>query len=162
MTMRRAYIGLGANLGEPARQVRDALDAIALRFPMLARSPLYRSRAIGLAGQPDYCNAACCVALELEPQVLMDALLEIERAAGRVRDGRKWGPRLLDLDLLHVEGVVMESASLTLPHPEVHRRNFVLRPLADIEPGLFIPGVGVVSEAVAGAGADGLSAWADK
>lgn len=159
--MKRAYIGLGANLGDPARQVRHALEVIGARFPMVARSPLYRSKAIGIADQPDYCNAACIIRCKLEPQALMDVLLQIERQAGRERDGTKWGPRLLDLDLLHFEGVMLSTPSLRLPHPEVRNRNFVLWPLAYMEPELFIPGVGNVGDMAIRAGAGGLSTWKD-
>jgi 2-amino-4-hydroxy-6-hydroxymethyldihydropteridine diphosphokinase len=157
----RAYVGLGANLGDPAAQVRAALEALA-RHPsigLVAQSPLYRSAPIGLPGQPDYCNAVCAVDTALSPKELMAELIGIERAAGRVRDGSKWGPRVLDLDLLHVDGARSASAELTLPHPEIAHRNFVLVPWAQIAPDIDVPGVGVIGERARAIGSAGLSAW---
>lgn len=158
-----AYIGLGANLGRPAQQIRSAIDALrgTTGIRLLAQSSLYRSTAIGLPGQPDYCNAVCAVSTQLDAERLLEALIGIEQAAGRVRDGRRWGPRVLDLDLLHMEGVSSTSARLTLPHPEISKRNFVLVPWAEIAPELEIAGVGVISELAIGLGRDGLSLWSD-
>ena len=153
-----AYIGLGSNLNLPARQVGAALARLA-RTPqvkLLAQSKLYRSAPMGEPGQPDYVNAACMVETALPPPELMQALLAVERDAGRVRDGRKWGPRALDLDLLHYEGVAMNTPALTLPHAGIAQRNFVLVPLAEIAPALEIPGLGRVSELAASAGRSGL------
>jgi 2-amino-4-hydroxy-6-hydroxymethyldihydropteridine diphosphokinase len=159
--MPKAYIGLGANLGEPALQLSAALIALANTpgLTLLAQSPFYRSAPLGLAGQPHYCNAACVVQSELAPEGLLARLIEIEQAAGRVRDGTRWGPRLLDLDLLHVEGVRCNSTNLTLPHPEIGRRNFVLIPLADIAPELEIPLLGRVCELAQALGRAGLEPW---
>lgn len=157
----RAYIGLGSNLGSPAQQLRAALSALA-QLPdvrVLAQSGLYRSAPMGEAGQADYCNAACCIETTLVPQTLMEALLAIERAAGRVRDGRKWSPRILDLDLLHYEGVTLNSEALTLPHPGIAQRNFVLWPLLDIAPELEIPGLGRIRECAERVGREGLELW---
>lgn len=158
-----AYIALGANLGQPARQVRDALSSLARVPGVSARncSPLYRSAPVGPAGQPDYCNAVCSIDTTLGPEALLAQLLELERAAGRVRNGDRWGPRLLDLDLLHMEGIHRETLWLKLPHPEIARRNFVLVPLADIAPTLEIPGLGRVEELAMKIGRDGLVHWPD-
>ena len=156
-----AYIGLGANLGQPARQVSAAINALT-RVPdviLLVQSSLYRSTAIGLPDQADYCNAVCAVETGLNAEALFDALIAIEQAAGRVRDGRRWGPRVLDLDLLHYEGQTQSTARLTLPHPEIAKRNFVLVPLAEIAPDLEIVGVGHVGELANRLGRDGLSLW---
>lgn len=159
----RAYVGLGANLGKPAAQIRSALQALAAlpQTRLLRQSGLYRSAPLGLPGQADYCNAACSLETDLAPPVLMQALLVLERAAGRERDGRRWGPRTLDLDLLHVVSVQLQTPGLCLPHPELARRNFVLAPLAEIEPGLHIPGVGTVEEQLATLGWSGLAPWTD-
>ncbi|MGH8539677.1 MAG: 2-amino-4-hydroxy-6-hydroxymethyldihydropteridine diphosphokinase [Stenotrophobium sp.] len=159
--MPKAYIGLGANLGDPAAQLRAALDALASSpdIRMLAQSRLYRSTAIGLPDQADYCNAACAVETALPPEALFERLLAIERAAGRVRDGRRWGPRVLDLDLLHYEGVTCDTQRLRLPHAEIARRNFVLTPLAEIAPGLVLPELGPVRELALKAGSAGLALW---
>lgn len=157
--MPHAYIGLGANLGEPERQVREALVALQRCGALLAVSPLYRSVPLGEPGQPDYCNAACVLDTALAPTALMQELLAIERAAGRIRDGRRWTARRLDLDLLHYEGVILDTPELCLPHPEIGRRNFVLVPLADVAPALEIPGLGRVDVAARALGHAGLQRW---
>jgi 2-amino-4-hydroxy-6-hydroxymethyldihydropteridine diphosphokinase len=159
----KAYIALGANLGRPAEQLRTALDALACTpgVKLLAQSRLYRSAPLGEAGQADYCNAVCSVAAALPPEALLQRLLEIERAAGRIRDGRRWAPRLLDLDLLHVEGEQRAAPQLKLPHPEIGRRNFVLVPLAEIAPALEIPGLGNVSDCARRLGGAGLELWSE-
>ena len=113
---------------------------------------------MGPSDQPDYCNAVCIVESALAPQELMNGLLAIERETGRVRD-RKWGPRSLDLDLLHVEGVESCADSLRLPHPGIAQRNFVLVPWADIAADLQVPGVGRIGDAAALIGSDGLAVW---
>lgn len=158
---RRAYIGLGANLGSPARQLRAAIDGIAQLGDLLAVSPLYRSAPMGPADQPDYCNAACVLDTDLTPPQLLEALLRIERACGRVRDGQRWGPRRLDLDLLHVEGVLWSSDELTLPHPGIALRNWVLWPLLDVAPMLEIPALGAIRTLAESLGREGLSVWAE-
>jgi 2-amino-4-hydroxy-6-hydroxymethyldihydropteridine diphosphokinase len=145
-----AYVGLGANLGNPAVQLQAALKALG-QLPetqLLAASPCYRTPAIGPAGQPDYCNAVAQLATTLAPQTLLEALLEIEIQAGRVR-GERWGARVLDLDLLLHGDSVCQTATLTLPHPQIQHRNFVLKPLADLSPALIIPGLGRVQDLLA-------------
>lgn len=158
-----AYIGIGANLGQPEQQVTEALDALAhwSAVRLKARSSLYRSVPIGKADQPDYCNAVCALQTGPSAHALFEGLLVLERAAGRVRDGTRWGPRTLDLDLLHVEGQTLQDAQLTLPHPEIARRNFVLIPLAEIAPQLLVPGVGAISEVAAYVGRAGLRLWSE-
>lgn len=149
--MVQAYIGLGANLGDPAAQLRAALDRVAA-LPdtrLLAGSRFYRSPPMSPPPQPDYCNAVCAIQTGLEPRVLLDALLNIERVAGRERGADRWGPRLLDLDLLHVEGVALDEPQLHLPHPGLAQRAFVLLPLAEIAPSLVIPGLGPIAELAA-------------
>lgn len=158
-----AYIALGANLGEPAQQLRTALLALA-QLPgtqLLAQSPLYRTAPLGLANQPDYCNAVCKVQTTLTPETLLEQLMALERAAGRVRGEDRWGPRLLDLDVLHVEGEQRNTAHLHLPHPGIAQRNFVLIPLADVASTLEIPGVGRVDELAKNIGRSGLELWSE-
>lgn len=155
---RVAYIGLGANLGDPPAQLREALQRLAALGQLRAVSRFYRSTAVGPGPQPDYCNAACRLDSSLAPSALMRELLAIEQAMGRVR-GEKWGPRLIDLDLLHVAGEQCASAELELPHPGIARRNFVLRPLADIAPELSLPGIGRVVVAARTIGSAGLAVW---
>lgn len=142
-----AFVGLGANLGQPAVQLQAAVRALdALPQTKIKKvSSFYRSAAIGPAGQADYCNAVAQLDTALAPETLLDALQAIETAAGRVR-GERWGARVLDLDLLSYADTICNSARLTLPHPELARRDFVLVPLAEIAPDLAIPGLGKVQE----------------
>lgn len=162
--MRKAYIGIGANLGQPAAQVRAAIRALGAIAGVhdLRASSLYRSTAIGMAGQPDYCNAVCSLSTALQPQALFEQLIHIERDAGRVRDGTRWGPRVLDLDLLHVEGVQLDTLTLTLPHPEIARRDFVVLPLLEIEPALEIPALGRIADLARTLCDAGLCVWRDE
>lgn len=135
-----AYIALGSNLGEPRQQLLSALAAIR-RCPdciLIACSPVYRSAAIGPGNQPDYLNAAAALETGMEPRQLLKALQTIEIAQGRRREIR-WGPRTLDLDILLYGDLVLDSQSLTLPHPRLQRRNFVLYPLHDLNPALTLP-----------------------
>lgn len=131
--MVRAYVGLGANLGDPRRQVESALGALgrlgaSRRGPV---SPPYRSAPLGPADQPDYLNAVVVLDTVLAPLPLLDALQAIESAAGRIR-GRRWGPRRLDLDLLLYGDRRIDEARLTVPHPGLATRAFVLYPLVDL------------------------------
>ncbi len=156
--MRRAYIGLGANLGDPPAQLRAAIDAIGALGTLLAVSPFYRSAPLGPADQPEFCNAVCVLETALDAQPLMAQLLAIEHRMGRLRT-LKWGPRTIDLDLLHVEGHSSDSEALKLPHPGIAERNFVLVPLADVAPDLNIPGIGRVADAAGRIGRAGLTPW---
>jgi 2-amino-4-hydroxy-6-hydroxymethyldihydropteridine diphosphokinase len=145
---RRAYIGLGSNLNDPAQQLRQALQALA-RLPdtqLLAQSRLYRTPPWGVLEQPAFVNAVAELDTGLAPRQLLDALLQIEQAAGRVRVGERWGPRVLDLDLLHMVGIQQHDAQLSLPHPRIAERAFVLLPLAELAPTLHLPGQGVVAD----------------
>ena len=158
---RRAYVGLGANLGAPAQQIQEAMRAITASpgLSVLARSRLYRSAPLGGLDQPDYCNAVMVLDIGIEPEALLDRLLDIERAAGRVRGGARWASRRLDLDLLHVSGVMQDTARLRLPHPGIASRNFVLAPLAEVAPELVIPELGAVAELAQRVGRQGLDLW---
>lgn len=141
----RAFVGLGSNLENPAVQLRAAHAALAglPETALTAISPVYRSAPMGPADQPDYLNAVAALETALDPWALLDRLLKIEIARGRVR-GRRWGARILDLDLLLYGDRTLDNPNLTLPHPGVHQRGFVLYPLADIAPTLHIPGLGTV------------------
>ncbi|MEP7187365.1 MAG: 2-amino-4-hydroxy-6-hydroxymethyldihydropteridine diphosphokinase [Rhodanobacter sp.] len=135
--MTHAYVALGSNMNDPRQNVLDAMEALA-NLPdtaMLKRSSLYRTPPWGMLEQPDFVNAAVKLETSLSPYALLDALLMIEQQAGRVRAVRN-GPRTLDLDLLHVDGVQIDEARLTLPHPRMADRAFVLLPLRDIAPSL--------------------------
>ena len=144
----RAYIGIGGNLDDPLLQMRRAFRALH-ELPAsrcVACSPLYRSAPVGgPSGQPDYLNAAAALDTTLAPDELLTALQAIETAQGRTRTVR-WGPRTLDLDLLLYDRLVLDEPRLTLPHPRLHERAFVLYPLYDIAPALEIPGHGLLTD----------------
>lgn len=137
-----AYIGLGANLGEPVAQVRRALAGLAEldEVEVLRVSRLYRNPPLGPKEQPWYVNAVAQVRTRLTTEELLRALRRLETALGRVRR-EHWGPRIIDLDLLLFDGEVVNTAGLVLPHPEMHRRAFVLVPLAEIAPEAWHPGL---------------------
>lgn len=158
----RVWLGLGANLGDPSAQVERAFVRLAAlpETRLIARSSLYRSDPVGPAGQPDYCNAVCELDTALSPEGLLDAVLAIEVDSGRVRDGVRWAARTLDIDLLHVDGVSLDTPRLTLPHPHLHQRNWVLLPLVEIAPALVIPGIGAIGALATRAGSAGLRRWA--
>lgn len=158
--LRRAWVGLGANLGDPRGQLIDALAVLASdsQWTLIARSRLWRSAAVGPRPQPDYCNAVAALDTRLAPDDLLVRLLEIEDAAGRTRDQR-WGPRVLDLDLLHVEGARRRTTRLTLPHSQIAERCFVLVPWSEIAPRLTVPGVGEIGRLAAGCDCGGLEPW---
>lgn len=138
-----AYIALGANLGDPVAQLQAALAAIAAHpaLTLQATSSFYASAPVGYADQPDFVNAVAAVSTTLAPQPLLDALLDIEQQLGRVRTFRN-APRTLDLDVLLHGDAVLASTTLTLPHPRMHERAFVLLPLLELAPELHIPGLG--------------------
>ena len=135
-----AYIGLGANLGDPRRQLEAALEQVAAleEVEVLKVSRFYLNPPQGPPGQPWYVNAVSQVRTRLEPEELLRALQQIELALGRVR-GEHWGPRIIDLDLLLYDGLIMSGRDLILPHPEMHRRACVLVPLAEISPQAWHP-----------------------
>ncbi len=150
----RACIGLGGNLGDPLQALRAAFHALAA-LPgsrLLATSRLYRTPAWGRTDQPDYVNAAALLETRLAPQALLAQLLAIERAAGRLRDGEaaatRWGPRVLDLDLLLYADDTIDQPGLRVPHPHLHERAFALVPLAEIAADQPFPGHGNVGEAL--------------
>lgn len=138
-----AYIGLGSNLEDPLAQLRRAFADID-KLPdtrLVARSSLYRSAPIGLLDQPDFVNAVAKIETALTPQALLQALLHIEHQHGRERTIRN-APRTLDLDVLLYDDMQLNEPGLTIPHPQMHLRAFVLQPLLEITPDIGIPGVG--------------------
>jgi 2-amino-4-hydroxy-6-hydroxymethyldihydropteridine diphosphokinase len=146
--MTRVFVALGSNLDDPRTQVLRGLEALSRlpRTTVLARSRLYRSAPWGVIDQPGFVNAAAELETALAPRGLLDGLLDLERAAGRDRTGQRWGPRILDLDLLLYGNVELDEPGLRLPHPHLHERAFVLLPLADLAPDLEVPGRGRVRE----------------
>jgi 2-amino-4-hydroxy-6-hydroxymethyldihydropteridine diphosphokinase len=146
-----AYVGLGSNLEDPPAQVRLALDALAAlpATRLVAASPFYATAPVGPQDQPDYVNAVARLETRLTPSDLLAALLGIEAAQGRRRNGTRWGPRTLDLDLLLHGQARLDLPGLHLPHPQICHRAFVLIPLADLAPAdLEIPGQGILSDLV--------------
>lgn len=154
-----AYIGLGSNLSDPVGQVGQALTELGTlpRSELIGRSALYRTAPVGPADQPDYVNAVAGLQTRLSPRELLGALQEIERQHGRQRDGTRWGPRTLDLDILLYGDQRVDEPGLRIPHPEMARRAFVLVPLADVAPaGIRVPGVGALAELLEGCPREGV------
>ena len=142
-----AFVALGSNLADPAEHVLHALQAIAA-LPdtrLLARSALYLNAPVGYADQPDFINAVTHIETDLSPHDLLAALLAIELQFGRERSFRN-APRVIDLDLLIYADLQCHDTGLTLPHPRMHERAFVLVPLLEIAPGVVIPGRGPAAD----------------
>jgi 2-amino-4-hydroxy-6-hydroxymethyldihydropteridine diphosphokinase len=155
---RPAYVAIGSNLNHPQSRVLEAFERLATlpATRSLLRSRLYKTQPMGPQDQPYFVNAAAGLLTELTARELLERLLGIEQAMGRHRQER-WGPRVIDLDLIWMLGEPIDEAGLTVPHPGVSTRNFVLYPLADIAPSLAIPGHGNVLELARRAGGDGIS-----
>ena len=154
-----AYVGIGSNLDDPEHQVRRAIEALASipETRCVRASRLFRTPAWGRTDQPAFVNAAAELATTLSPRALLDALLAVERAQGRHRDGTRWGPRTLDLDVLLYGDAVIDEPGLAIPHPHLGERAFVLRPLADLDPALHVPGRGRISELLRNVDARGVA-----
>jgi 2-amino-4-hydroxy-6-hydroxymethyldihydropteridine diphosphokinase len=153
-----AYIAIGSNLQDPRAQVLLAQEKLALvpATRVILRSPLYGSRPFGPVPQPDFVNAVVGVLTQLDPLTLLREIRSIESALGRPAVREKWGPRVADLDLIVYGRERRSDPELTLPHPGVVERNFVLYPLADIAPDLAVPGLGRVAELKARVTTDGI------
>jgi 2-amino-4-hydroxy-6-hydroxymethyldihydropteridine diphosphokinase len=142
----RAYVGLGANLGDCERAIREAARRIGAR----RLSEIRKTEPWGYADQPPFLNAVAEVDTELGARELLDFLFEVERGLGRERGtGPRYGPRTIDLDLLLFGSEVIEEPGLSVPHPRLHERRFALEPLADLDAGLVVPGRGTVAELLA-------------
>jgi 2-amino-4-hydroxy-6-hydroxymethyldihydropteridine diphosphokinase len=139
-----AYIGLGSNLQKPAQQIEEALGLVEeiSGTRLFAVSSLYRSAPFGGIEQPDFVNAVASVLTRLSALELLAELQNIENRQGRERDETRWGPRVLDLDLLVYSGQTISEPELSIPHPGIGERNFVLLPLEEIAPDLEVPGLG--------------------
>jgi 2-amino-4-hydroxy-6-hydroxymethyldihydropteridine diphosphokinase len=135
-----AYVGLGSNLGDREATIRTAAGLIGSR----RLSRIVETEPWGNEEQPKFLNAVAELETELEPQALLELLLEVESRLGRERDGTHWGPRLIDLDLLLYGDCVLDEPGLTVPHPFLHERLFVLEPLAELAPDLVVPGRGAL------------------
>jgi 2-amino-4-hydroxy-6-hydroxymethyldihydropteridine diphosphokinase len=149
--MHIAYIGLGANLGDRETTLRRALELLAAEpgIEVTAVSTFRDTAPVGLLDQPRFLNAAARIETELGPRELLERLLSVERALGRTRTGPRFGPRTIDLDLLLYGNSVLSEPGLTVPHPRLRERAFVLEPLAELDPGLVIPGLGEVKSLLA-------------
>ena len=145
--MARAFVGLGANLGDRGGTIRAALARLD---GVVAVSRLRETDPVGFEDQPRFLNGVAEVETELPPRALLDRLLAIERELGRTRDGPRFGPRTIDLDLLLLGDLVLDEPGLTLPHPRLHERRFVLEPLAELAPELVVPGRGRIRDLLAG------------
>ncbi|HEX3267486.1 MAG TPA: 2-amino-4-hydroxy-6-hydroxymethyldihydropteridine diphosphokinase [Gaiellaceae bacterium] len=151
--MARAFVGLGSNLGDSRGLIAAAVELLGSEegIEVVAVSTLRETDPVGYEDQPRFLNGAAELDTELPPRELLGRLLEIERRLGRVRGvGPRFGPRTIDLDLLLVDGVILDEPGLTLPHPRLQERRFVLEPLAELDPALQIPGGGPVQAVLAG------------
>jgi 2-amino-4-hydroxy-6-hydroxymethyldihydropteridine diphosphokinase len=144
--MTRAYVGVGANLGDREATIRAAIESLP---GIVGVSELRETDPVGVADQPAFLNGAVALETDLAPRDLLDALLAVERELGRERRER-WGPRTIDLDLLLYGDETIEEPGLTVPHPRLHERRFALEPLLDLDPELAIPGRGRVIDVLAG------------
>jgi 2-amino-4-hydroxy-6-hydroxymethyldihydropteridine diphosphokinase len=154
-----AYIGLGSNLEDPAAQVRATLARLT-QLPdslLIATSPLYASRPFGPVAQPDFVNAVAGFITRLSPDELFAQLRHVEQERGRPEARERWGPRIIDLDLLSYGRERRAAGPLQLPHPGIPERNFVLYPLSDIAPDMDLPGLGRVAELLGRVTFEGLS-----
>ena len=153
-----AYIGVGSNIDDPGAQVSKAIDRLRslAAIQVVLVSPLYGSKPLGSISQPDFVNGVVGVLTQLDALALLKALRSIESALGRPEKHEKWGPRVIDLDLLVYGRETRHDPELTLPHPGIVNRNFVLYPLADIAPDLDVPGLGRVAELKGRVGLNGL------
>jgi 2-amino-4-hydroxy-6-hydroxymethyldihydropteridine diphosphokinase len=157
-----AYIAVGANLDDPLARVQESFECLAniRATKLMARSRLFRTAPLGPRDQPDFINAVVGVVTQLTPADLLFELKALEKALGRQTPVVTWGPRHIDFDLLVFGSQRFESETLTLPHPGVPVRNFVLYPLLDIAPELIVPGHGRVHELAKRVCADGISVLA--
>jgi 2-amino-4-hydroxy-6-hydroxymethyldihydropteridine diphosphokinase len=146
--MARAYVGLGANLGDRAATLERAIDLLdaGTGIDLVAVSAFRETDPVGYLDQPQFLNAAVALETSLAPPQLLATLLDVERKLGRVREGPRYGPRTVDLDLLLMDDLVLDEPGLELPHPRLHERVFALEPLAELDPELVVPGRGPVRQ----------------
>ncbi len=148
----RAYLGLGANLGDRETTIRRAVELLGEdgAVEVVAVSTLRETDPVGVVDQPRFLNGVAAVETRLTPRALLDRLLAVERELGRARTGPRFGPRTIDLDLLVYGDEVVDEPGLTVPHPRLAERGFVLEPLAELAPDLRVPGRGRVSDLLLG------------
>jgi 2-amino-4-hydroxy-6-hydroxymethyldihydropteridine diphosphokinase len=148
----KAYVGVGANLGDRRATIERAIELLRAvpGVELLAVSFLRETDPVGFEEQPRFLNGAVELETTLEPRELLDQLLRIERELGRTREGPRFGPRTIDLDLLVYGDARLDEQGLTIPHPRLHERRFALEPLAELAPELEIPGRGPVERLLSG------------
>ena len=158
MVWQPAYVALGSNLDNPRLQVERAIGELASLADtrLVLRSGLWRSAPMGPQHQPDFINAVAGLLTLLDPHAFLENLRLLERRLGKIEPSVRWGPRLIDLDLLMVGNIQRDEPGLQLPHAGLHQRNFVLYPLAEIAPMLWVPGHGRVSKLPEGIPGDGI------
>ena len=154
MSVARVYLGLGSNLGDRAANIERALQMLSERVRLTARSSLYETEPVGLRDQPWFLNMVCAGETDLAPKALLDFVKGIERAMGRVETVR-FGPRLIDIDILFYDDLVFKTPDLEIPHPRLTERAFVLVPLVEIAPHLIHPLLGLTVQEIL-EGASGL------
>jgi 2-amino-4-hydroxy-6-hydroxymethyldihydropteridine diphosphokinase len=142
----RAYVGLGSNMGDRERMLWSAVHMLAFNpdVEVVAVSSIRETEPVGIVEQPPFLNAAAALDTELGPRALLDLLLSLERELGRTRDGPRFGPRTIDLDLLLYGDQIVDEPGLTVPHPRLEERRFVLEPLAELDATLTVPEKGSV------------------
>jgi len=147
-----AYVGLGANLGDRRATIERAVELLqqAPGIEVLRISSLRETGPVGFEDQPRFLNGVAAVETTLTARELLDLLLEVERQLGRTRAGPRFGPRTIDLDLLVYGDAELDEPGLTVPHPRLPERRFALEPLAELAPGLVVPGRGPVGELMRG------------
>jgi 2-amino-4-hydroxy-6-hydroxymethyldihydropteridine diphosphokinase len=150
--MTGAFVGLGANLGDREQTLRRAVELLGAEegVDVVAVSALRETDPVGLVDQPRFLNGVAEIETRLAPRELLETLLRLERELGRVRDGVRWGPRTVDLDLLVYGDEEIDEPGLHVPHPRLHERRFALEPLAELDSELVIPGRGTVSDLLTG------------
>ncbi len=158
-----AYLGLGSNIGDRDANLRKAMSMLESsgELRIIRRSSVYQTRPVGYSEQPDFLNMVIKVKSSLKARELLRLCLGVEERMMRKR-GIRWGPRIIDIDLLLYDNLVLEDSELTLPHPEMTHRAFVLVPLLEIEPELVMPDGSSVGEHLAGLGngaMDGVAIW---
>ena len=155
-----AYLALGTNLGDRLAHLRAALDAFPPEVRVLAQSRIYETPAWGYEDQPAFLNMVIKAATELPPEVLLARLKVLERDLGRTPTFR-WGPRLIDIDILFYDAIILDGPDVTIPHPRLHERAFVLVPLSDVAPDLVHPRLGqTVRQLLAGVDASRIQSYA--
>lgn len=150
--MSRAYVGLGANLGDRTATLARALELLAEQpeIEIVAVSSFRETDPVGYLDQPRFLNAAAALETSLPPQALLRTLLNVERDLGRTREGPRFGPRTVDLDLLLLDDIIVDEPGLSLPHPRLHERIFALEPLVELDPSIVVPGRGTVEQLLSG------------